>query len=290
MKRSERKKEKKEKRKKEQRPKYIPPEEASITSLLAEETPLPIFYDPRTAKYYYPIVAIREEEPTLRDIITEKPKFKYDKKTKSYYDEVTGDIFLQFNTPEDFKTERKHQKDKVVTKKAETEAHRTPIYFDIDNSKYYYPQMALGDRVKVDRELIRIKKAPLRYNPKTKEFIHKMSGEVYIELTDPQQFVQYRDEVVEKLGIIDAENFADETPIYSDPENDKLFYPKTATIEKELIPRMIITEVPPLFLDPKRKRHYQVSYSDAFFKKLYQLKVGFKLLKELCQLKRGIHR
>lgn len=127
-----------------------------------------IFYDPDTGKYYYPNECLLEKDPIIRSLVVQVPKFVYDKKGKVYVDPDTGDEYVKLADPEEFKRDRRTAMAKQKGAENVAIVKNTPIYFNKNNGKYYYPVIAIQETEKLQRPIIKKgKKFPLALDPGT---------------------------------------------------------------------------------------------------------------------------
>lgn len=62
----------------------------------------PIYFDPATGIYYYPMEAVEEKYQSKRQVIKKKPLLKFDKPTGNYLDVKTGEPYLELASHEEF--------------------------------------------------------------------------------------------------------------------------------------------------------------------------------------------
>lgn len=117
------------------------------------EEPLAIYFDPHNGRYFYPITSIKDSNPVKRPLIVKRRPLKLDRKTQIYYSPQTNEIYEKFHDPEAFKVARDKYQIEMKTKASEALAETTPIYFQTDPPKFYYPLAAIT-QVHVFRETI----------------------------------------------------------------------------------------------------------------------------------------
>lgn len=204
-----------------------------------DEPPLPIYYDPYSGKYYYPRETIHEIIPITRDLDIQNPGFSYDKPSKLYYNEQTGDVYLQVEDPTEIRQKRLENLERLKREEAQKIASQSAIYKNKTTQKYLYPITALADDPEIKRETLSVTKIPVKFDPVSRNYIHKKTKEVYLEIENREDFDHLRAEMFKMIQEDQREAFAALTFIYIDPDSNVLFYPKSATEEARLLKRYV---------------------------------------------------
>lgn len=186
---------------------------------------LVIYYDPEEMKYFYPTSMLNDEICTSTPIVkAQKPPITYNKINNAYYD-VMGYEFTKFNSPKEFRDLKR----KVIktTDVRYDEAQCTPIYYDQETGKFYYPRAAAEDREIVARKLL-IGRPALYYDPNYKMHYNVTTGEPYMMTFSPSEFKQKRQEILAKVIEESDKLMAKRNPIYYDDETGRYYYPMGA--------------------------------------------------------------
>lgn len=257
----------------------------------------PIYLDPKSGEYYYPLLAAREPERYSRDILKMKLPLLYDETEKMYYDPSTSEKYVLIINPLKFEILRQliqsgknppKQRPPIIPRTQKKLKHLrqlktlefkiaidTPIYFDIENNKYYYPEIAAMEAKQIPRRTI--PENPLIFDEYRDCFIDPSTGERYRVMVDGIEEV--REACGErKLRVRELlEERARKTPIYFDPEKREYYYPDIQTYELEELPRDVVKGEPPLNFDP-RNNIYRDQNAEPYI--LIQTTDELKRLKE----------
>lgn len=221
---------------------------------LALETP--IYHDPETGNYFYPLLATKEEELIPRQVISEfLSLYLFDDNLGEYRHPVNNEKYIQV-TPEEFETLQndtpKQNFEEIINQKVQA-----PIYQD--EGGFYYPVDALVEITPRDRS---IETAPEMVPVPETEFYLNLDRDNYVKVGSPEEFEALRSVKVQQRVEYKQKRLAQQTPIYKDPETGKHFYPRSMLVDST--EREIIEGKPPLEFDDKAKLFYKADTRESY--------------------------
>lgn len=146
--------------------------------------------------------------------------------------------YMELNSIEEFNTARAEAQSQLSSSKdAEHLPPGSPIYYDQETKKYYYPKLAITELHQLHRETLS-GVIPLIFNADQNAYLHPENMEMYVEFHDPETFNQQREEY--QLDLKDRIELATKTPIYKIEKTGKSYYPQIALREIEELNRDVI--------------------------------------------------
>lgn len=101
-------------------------------------------------------------------------------------------IYTQVLNPIDFVSLRSQLLDYKLKIENELKKSKSLIYFELESHKYYYPMVAMTEKVEVDREVFQCQKNPLEYNPFSNSYHDESSGLDYFAVNSLSEFNNVR--------------------------------------------------------------------------------------------------
>lgn len=163
----------------------------------------------------------------------------------------SGEEYYEFDSPQEYAKIRQEKLTEHGIKFEELPDY-TPIYYDSNTGKFYYPCRATEEKYTIQRKIIR--GIPnLYYNPSHKRHYDILTGEPYIQVFSPAEFKQIRKETKLKILKTYYEVRAQCTPIYFDHLGKRFYYPEVALEEPIQVERDMVTGTGILELDNEKK-------------------------------------
>lgn len=219
---------------------------ANITEanrIIADVTP--IYCKPSSNTYYYPKRILDETpDPLRRNIIFHQPLLYCDPKKNAYYDPTSGEYYLISQGQASTDTLRQN----LNALHLPTATTKSPIYYSPQRGgKFYYPESALDEIVRIGRVLLVSTIPPLYYDEEIDTFWHEATDEKYFMFETPDGFENRRKLTIkhEDAKIVEVRGMQNEDtlPIYYDPTVKRYFWPKAALHEpmNQIQPRILLT-------------------------------------------------
>lgn len=178
------------------------------------------------------------EEPIIlpRQILHTQPQLFQDPRSHETIDILTGETYIEVFSPAEFKQLRQSSLAKSINEQMKHRAKETPIYFDPESTRYFYPIVALKESDDYLRPIIR-ENPPLKYNQELKLFVHLESQEPYDIFLSPGEFEVQRKKTPKETPEMVASSRVVAPPIYRD--EDKFMFPILGLVRR--IPKSVIT-------------------------------------------------
>lgn len=153
---------------------------------------LPIYHYPKKNKYYYPVIALSETEPIPRPIVNAKPPLKKICKPPRLMHTQFGVEYFKFNTPGEFHKLRNETPKLTIEEFERKLAADTPIYRNPKDANYFYPFVALTEKLVLERRIIDEKPPMKKFKDK---YIHKSKCHIYVKFQNRKEFEEKRREI-----------------------------------------------------------------------------------------------
>lgn len=243
---------------------------------------LPIYNDPITDHYFYPISAFEETETTESETIRTKPPLIYDLDLFGFIHTENGEEYMELGSKQEYlwlkedllryleiskvELEEPEFVEEEVVDENGSKVLGVQLEYDkkdlgdaklikdcedlayetpiyhFDNV-YYYPVVALKEHIPTQRVVLDTK-PPLTLDPNSQTFFHIITGEEYLEFKDEKAFKVGR-KAADKQPLTDIiQDRISKTPIFL--FQNEYYYPVTALYEINEIPRIVekVDELP----------------------------------------------
>lgn len=198
---------------------------------LALETP--IYQDPDTGYFYYPIVATFEEIRAPRKIVTNAPPLQLH--DGSYIDPKTNWQYFQVVSPEDFQAIRAETNKKSIETINQEKCDEEPIF--AFEKKYYYPVSSVNEITERLRDIK--EEAPPDFG--------------YIQVGNIEEFEKLRDVAMAEREVKLNRPKDSLRPIYLDSKFMNYYYPVEAALEIKRLARVVLKQTPPMMFNTKEE-------------------------------------
>lgn len=148
--------------------------------IITQARDTPIYQDPQTSKYYYPLIATREAKVVKREVRIEIPNFTLDEVTNMLYDPETDESYFACGSPEEFDQIRNGFISRLKEKKRLKQAQESVICFDSIAKKFYYPESVLNEKTFLFHPVVNDKNG-LFYDLITKTWTHIITGKARLQ-------------------------------------------------------------------------------------------------------------